>query len=116
MYAKSQGRRLGAAGGGHLIGTAHAGAVEFGLDLLHALLQPLPFCPDERGVNDIFTRNGRTLVHGVNAAVHGTADGRPEPSSSADPHERREPGPASRRGTKHERHGQALLPVRGPEA
>ena len=55
---ESQGRRLGAAGGGRLIGTAHAGAVELGLDLLHALLQPLPFRSDDR-------HRDRTRVVGV---------------------------------------------------
>ena len=58
MYTESQGRRLGAVGGGRLIGAAHAGTVEFGLDLLHALLQPLRFRSDDR-------HRDRTRVVGV---------------------------------------------------
>ena len=48
MYTESQGRRLGAASGRRLIGAVHAWAVELGLDLLHALLQPLSFRSDYR--------------------------------------------------------------------
>ena len=48
MYTECQGRRLGAASGRRLIGAVHAWAVELGLDLLHALLQPLSFRSDYR--------------------------------------------------------------------